>query len=197
MATAGFRERPGEEEDGHLQAARPPDSQVAPHLSLLGNGERNSAFSFMPKPPPKKRAGRPARSLLLARWRLAVTHRPARTQNNGFGQPAFQDQHAAVRICQHGAAVRESFPARLRVGLALWLWVTAHGSFAIFAPFANPCKPGSTAQKAQRRNPSVSREEREGGEGQDDSSFQFSAKQRRGSGNEFGRKERREHKGEM
>ncbi len=33
MATAGFRERPGEEEDGHLQAAQPPDSHVAPRFA--------------------------------------------------------------------------------------------------------------------------------------------------------------------
>jgi len=70
-------------------------------------------------------------NLCTRRWRgwVVVIHWPALAQNRLFRQFAFEDQHAAVTVSHHGAAVRESFPPWLRVGLVVLLRVTAHCSF--------------------------------------------------------------------
>lgn len=83
--------------------------------------------------------------------RLAVIQRPAFMQNRIIRQRAFQDQPAAVRASHHGAAIRESFPPRLRVGLVMLLRVMAHCSCGHLRVFCQSAQAGSTAKKIAPR----------------------------------------------
>jgi hypothetical protein len=92
---------------------------------------------------------RPAQS---RRRRVDVTARcnsPAwlRTTHGLSPARSFQDQLAAVRVSHHVAAIRESLPPRLRVGLVVLLRVKTHCLCGHLRAFCQSAQAGFSAKK--------------------------------------------------